>query len=212
MKTARRILLIAFVVLVNAFTASMVLPFILIDSDLFNDTDFLNFVMTAGLGALALAFLVSIACIVVAFASLGSLTSRPDQQRGLGLQVFVCKLLMIPYFVVTFAYALLLAFASSLLTLSIHLASMGIIFGTMMVVLVPVMSLVNYLFLMATSSFAISNIVLAYRKGLIVFSTAVVFVILQLFPIADVASYGFIVRHFRTLESQAQSRAKTGCL
>ena len=74
MKTARRILLIAFVVLVNAFTASMVLPFILIDSDLFNDTDFLNFVMTAGLGALALAFLVSIACIVVAFASLGSLT------------------------------------------------------------------------------------------------------------------------------------------
>ena len=39
MKTARRILLIAFVVLVNVFTASMVLPFILIDSDLLNDTE-----------------------------------------------------------------------------------------------------------------------------------------------------------------------------
>lgn len=202
--------MIAFVVLVNVFTASMVLPLFLMDSALFNDTDFMDFAITVGFGALALAFLVSIACIVVAFSSLKPLASRPDQQQGLGLQVFVCKLLVIPYFVVTFAYVLLLAFASSLLTLSIHLASMGIIFGTMMVVLVPVMSLVNYLFLMATSSFAISNIVLAYRKGLIAFSTAVVFVILQLVPIADVASYGFIVKHFRTLESQAQSRANSG--
>lgn len=212
MKAARRILLIVFVVLVNVSTASMLLPFLLIDSDLLNDTDFFSFLMTAGVGALVLAFFVSIACIVVAFASLGPLASRPDQQRGLGLQVFVCKLLMIPYFVVTFAYAFLFAFASSLLTLSIHLASLGIMFGAMMAVLIPIMSLVNYLFLLATSSFAVSNIVLAYRKGLIAFSTTVVFVILQLFPIADVASYGFIVKHLRTLESRAQSRAGGGAL
>lgn len=197
MKTARTALLVSFVVLANVFTLSMVLPFVFLE-----DTP--EFVMTIGFGALVLAFFVSIACIVVAASSFGPLAARPDQQKGLGLQVFVCKLLMIPYFVVTFAFVLMLIFASSLLTISIHLASMGFLLGAMTAVIVPIMSVVNYLFLMATSSFAISNIALAYRKGLIGRSSAVIFIILQCVPVADVASYGFIVRHFRTKETAAQ--------
>lgn len=194
MKTARSVLLVAFVALANIFTLSMVLPFAFLE-----DTP--EFVMTIGFGALVLAFFVSIACIVVAAASFGPLAVRPDQQKGLGLQVFVCKLLMIPYFIATFAFVLMLIFASSLLTISIHLASMGFLLGAMTAVIVPIMSVVNYLFLMATSSFAISNIALAYRKGIISRSSAVIFIILQCLPIADVASYGFIIRHFRTQEN-----------
>lgn len=195
MKTARTILLVAFVVLANVFTLSLVLPFVMLDG-------FPDFILTIGLGAGAVAVLISVACIVTAAASTGSLASRPDQQKGLGLQVFVCKLLMIPYFVVTTAYGIMMVFASSLLTISIHLASMGVLIGTMLIVLIPVMTVVNCLFLMATSSFAISNIVLKYRSRLITLGTAAVFVILQIFPIADVVSYGFIVRHFQTLEAK----------
>ncbi|MEG0376211.1 MAG: hypothetical protein RR505_03400 [Raoultibacter sp.] len=192
MKTARTILLVAFALLANVFTISLVIPFLMIDAT----PDFIGNIVV---GSLILAALVAIACIVFGFATINASSFSHDNRKGLGIQVMVIKLLLIPYFVVTTALVMLMMFASSLLTISIQLTSAGLLFGAATAFVFAILTVVNVLFILATSSFSISNIVIEYRGRGIALPTAVTFIILQLIPVVDVISYCCIAFYFRSL-------------
>lgn len=203
MKIARTILLVTFAVMANIFTAFFAMPFFLVE----NTPDF---ALSVGAAALILAVILSIACIVFGFASMNASSLSPENRKGLGIQVLVIKLLLIPYFLATGALVVLMMLASSLLTISIHLASMGVFLGTATVFLVAVLAVVNTLFILATSSFSISNIVIEYRKKGIMLPATIAFIILQLIPVVDVMSYCCIAFYFRARHKEQRGICSVG--
>lgn len=194
MKNTRMILLVAFVITANTLTVYTVVSLFM------GEGPVPDVVGQLVLGGMALSVVLAIACIAFAAATHRQVEATPLLQKGLRAPVLVCKLVMIPYFILITVLGFLMIFVSSLLTVSVQLASLGILLGLASIVMLPVISVVNYLYVLATSAFSISAIVTAGRRQIISRSTMTVYLVLQLLPIVDVISYIFIVAQLNKLQ------------
>lgn len=93
-------------------------------------------------------------------------------------------------------------FMSSALTTSVVLLLPGAILGIATLVMLAVGTVINYLCLLATSSFSATAIICAYKCQTITRSAAVAYTVLQFIPLADVISYGFIIRALKNGEKK----------
>lgn len=186
-------LLVAFAITANVFTVYTLITFAISLEALEALPEVLSAII---LGALTLSVFLSIACIVFACGMHNQAASDPQAQRGLFVPVLVIKLIMIPFYILVAVIAFFMIFASALLTLSIHLASMGLLMGIFSVIFIPLMFVVCLLYVFATSSFSISAILIQRRKNAISRGMATVFIILQILPVVDAISYIFFVAKF----------------
>lgn len=148
-------------------------------------------------------------CIVYAFVTHKRSSLDPDLQKGLGTQIVAFKLILLPGafligFLVVYGLAILLAFSLVLVFFFWTLPLIPAVFVAYGSVLIPFLLVVGVLLMLATSSFAISKI-LIYRKkySLSTFAT-VVFVFMQLIPVADVISYPLLNRFYNSLDKETE--------
>lgn len=194
MKTIRMILLSAFTVAVNTCTAILCVLF-------FSDIDLPEGTIDVAWLALLIGIFFALVCGIYAIATHRKVALNADLQKGLGVPIFFFKLSMLPFFALGTLIGIFLIFASGLLTLSIKLAGAGIVLGAMTPVYLLILTIINYLFVLATSAFSISAILIEYKKRSIKLPATVIFIILQLIPFVDIISYLPIALHFRSIRN-----------
>lgn len=162
------------------------------------------------MGLMAMITVAAVFCIIYACVTHKRSSVDPALQKGLGTQIAVFKFVLLPgavLIVLLIAYGLATLFALTFVLVFFFwtipiVPAMLVAYGS---VLVPFLLIVGVLLMLATSSFAISRI-LIYRKkySLSTFAT-VVFVILQLIPIADLISYPLLNKYYNDLDKEAES-------
>jgi hypothetical protein len=156
-----------------------------------------EWLVSGALWSLLVSTVLAVICLLVALVTFIHNRKATGLGDFLGVVPFFFKLLMIPYFVVTFAVGV---FSSGFTALVNALFWwMGVPLGLAVVVGVAIalLTIVNYLALLATSAFAIAGILTDSRLLKVPFGLRVLFVILQLVFMVDVVSLPFIRRYLK---------------
>jgi hypothetical protein len=195
MKT-RNALLIVLALLPNILFVPLVF---LVDTETLPD-----WVLAFWLTTLVLMVLISLGCIVHA-----SVRQRTQHQRmvadpTLGQEplwpIVLAKWLLVPWFVLT-SLAGALSGVAMLIPHPVMVFMAIFIFGPLWAVSMVVLSVINGLLLLATSSYLIWAIITACRLKRVKLPICIILCILQILPVCDVLSCPFIVSYLRKLPS-----------
>lgn len=202
MKAIRMILLSIFVILVDTSTAIMGVLLFSSNGASPSTVDVAWIILLTGI-------LFALICGIYALASHRKAAACEELQKDLGLPIFFFKLALVPFFLLGTFLGIALMLANSLMTISLHLTSMGLILGAMTPFYLLALTVVSYLFILATSAFSISVMVIEYKKRTIKLPATIMFIMLQLVPVADVISYLPISLYFRSERKSRLASAGT---
>jgi hypothetical protein len=156
------------------------------------------------LAILVLMGLISLGCIVHASVRQRTLYWRmaADPTRGQEplWPIVLAKWLLVPWFVLTFLAAALGGVAL-LIPHPVMLFMSLFVFGPLWAVSVVLLSLLNILLVLATSSYLVWAIITACRLRRVKLSVCIILCVLQILPVCDVLSCPFIVNYLRKLPS-----------
>jgi hypothetical protein len=192
----RNTLLIVLALLPNILLASLVV---------FGYTETLpDWVFALWLAILVLMGLISLGCIVHASVRQRTLYWRmaadPTQGQEPLWPIVLAKWLLVPWFVLTFLAAALGGVAL-LIPHPVMLFMSLFVFGPLWAVSVVLLSLLNILLVLATSSYLVWAIITACRLRRVKLSVCIILCVLQILPVCDVLSCPFIVNYLRKLPS-----------
>ena len=143
----------------------------------------------------------SITLAIHALASHLSHSYLPQFKQGLGRQIFVIKLILVPYFILAVAAIILLTISGTIGAIIWPATSfwgVGILALSVVAWITAILLVIgSYLYILATAGYAVSRIVIARREHQITIGRCVCFCILAFIPIADVISYPIFLRGLR---------------
>ena len=147
-------------------------------------------------------------CIVFTFVTHKKSSLDPSLQKGLGNQIVVFKFALLPgmfliAILLAYGFLILIALSFGMVFYFLTIPLIPVFFAAYGGVFVPFFLLVGVLLMLATSSFAISKILIYRKKYVLSTFATVVFVMLQLLPLADVISYPMINKFYNDLDKDA---------
>jgi magnesium-transporting ATPase (P-type) len=139
---------------------------------------------------------------------------KDAEQKRLGRAPFIFKIILTVYFIASFAMLVYLTIIGSLWTLFglfvpfllIPIFS-GLMIGAFFVVVILIMLLLNYFLIMATSAYAIVDILQACSYLEIKPGLRILFGFLQFIPVADVISLPLIMKYLNRKSRESMGMA-----